>query len=137
MGNSLVRCPWSVRALLHAAASSRIECYDAEAEDELRHSNSSAGLRIGEAGRHPALAHTRNLKGACSSNSSSQKVEPVCVVKICITCQDLADSVLASDEKYKIVAVIGNTNMNNGSELLTAFMIFRCNHQQLCYRGSV
>ena len=114
MGNALAHFPRRLRVLLHAPTSSRIECYDAEAENELRHSNSSSGFRIGSAGRHDALMHTRNLRGACSSNfSSSQKADPVCVVNICTSCQELADYVLASDVQYKSVALIGNMTLND------------------------
>jgi hypothetical protein len=140
MGNSLVRWLRPLKDLRSITRASREDFYDADAEDEGRHANSAAGFKIEDTGRHSALAHTRTFRKACFlSTLSSEGADQVCDIKVCTAGQDFVDSLLASDDRCKIVAAIGNVHTLPTILLRHAFdtycFIFSRNYQQFCFRG--
>ena len=112
MGNRFVRLSQPLKSVFHMKCNrseKRRECYDAEATDEVRHSNFASGFKFEETHRHPILSHTRTFRKGCfSCTSPTENTEIECDIKACTTDQDFVDTLLASDDQCKIVAAIGN-----------------------------
>ena len=112
MGNRFVRLSQPLKSVFHMTckrSEKRRECYDAEAKDEVRHSNFASGFKFEETHRHPILSHTRTFRKGCfSCTSPTENNELECDIKACTTDQDFVDTLMASDDQCKIVAAIGN-----------------------------